>query len=1250
MKPLDPLGLPLTGVHLIEASAGTGKTYTITTLFLRLLLERQLTLEQIVVVTFTKAATAELSHRIRARLREALNALDDDTAAAARLDPTLSEILARSPNRAVARRRLLSSLQQMDEASVFTIHGFCQRMLLEYAFESKVSFDVDLVTDQRPLIQQIVQDFWAKEVTVLDEARVRFLQKTNTGLADFVSLAFAAIQWPDMPLVEEPAELDTAVALERYLMTKSQAQAIWQRAGGEVRQLLLGSTALNRRSYKPETLERWFDDLDELFRSDGPSLHNFCDAVQRLSRSTLADATNSGRPTPEHKFFEACEWLCAAHAQAAGAFENWLTHFKGRLVAYARTEARRRKLEGRLVSFDDLLLKMSEALQGPHGDVLAKRIRKKYPAALIDEFQDTDPIQYAVFSRIYGKQQSSLFLIGDPKQAIYAFRGADIFAYLKAANDAGANAWTLSTNYRSDKSLVRALNTLFQRPWRPFLLDGIGYVEVAPRPGATDSLHQPGVPDAERRLEILFLERAKLGIGQRAISRRFSDTSLPDWVAADIARLLASGACIDGRPIRPNDIAILTRTNQQAHDMGHALRRLRIPSALVGDTSVFDTREAEEMRLLLRAMADPQSGGALRSALSTPSMGVSAAELAELANNEEAWERWVDGFRRLHELWETRGFVHAMQTLMREREVSARALALLDGERRMTNLRHLTELLHQAESDQHLGVSGLSSWFDEVVFNPAAREGLAPDTLQIRLESDDHAVRLTTMHKSKGLEYPIVYCPHLWRDASLFKQEAKHLKVHDEGGTHQLRLDLRPVEAKATALAAAQREALAENLRLAYVALTRAKHRTVVVWGAFGHAEDSPLGYLLYQPAEELGGLSETPAGRIAHMSDAELRRFLVELELASEGAIGVRPLEPEPAPEYVRESAAPEHLAARPLTRLIDRSQRTTSFSQLTQYHDRETLVASLGKDVDDVAAHDAPSPPDPIGAAITLAEFPKGARTGELLHGILEHADFCARASLREHVTLELQRYGLATEEWGDLVFEALSNVLDTQLPGADDLRLAKVRSRQRVSEMEFTLPLRVGPRERAHAREPGTLLSAARLAAVFERHAQGLGAAYLERVRSLGFTPLSGFLRGFIDLVFEHEGKFFVVDFKSNHLGGHASDYAPALLRAPMAEHHYYLQYHLYVTALHRHLGARRPGYDYDRDFGGVHYLFLRGMAPQHPPGTGVFFDRPARALIEALSQLFEGDSDSDARVVPPTSAAVSRKALSVPGGLV
>lgn len=1217
MKPLRPLELPLEGVQLIEASAGTGKTYTITSLFLRLLLEREFTVDQIVVVTFTKAATAELRARVRRRVRDALLALEEPKLA----DDTLTSLFWRCPSREAIRKRLTRALQQMDEASIFTIHGFCQRMLLEYAFESKLRFDVDLIADQRSLIHQIVQDFWAREVCSLSEAETRFLAKETGGIKDLVSLAFAAIQWPDMPLVVESKELDTRATLEHYLMTRSQAAAIWQRSGEEVRELLLSSTALHRGSYKPETLMRWFAQLDLLFATESHSLAGFSDAAQRLSRSTLARATRSGRAPPEHKFFEACEWLNLAHTSAAHALDNWLVHFKAKLVSYAREQARLRKLEGGLLSFDDLLQQMDEALKGPRGELLAKRIRRKYPVAMIDEFQDTDPLQYAVFSRIYAKPPGALFLIGDPKQAIYAFRGADIFAYLQAAADAGKATHTLDTNYRSDQSLVRALNTLFKRPLRPFLLEGIQYIEVNARPGATDALEQPDIAPHERQLEILFVERAKATGSERPISKKWADRQLPDWVAADIARLLHSGSTILGRPVRPSDIAVLTRTNAQAHDMGRALGKLRIPSALVGDTSVFDAAEAEEMRLLMRAMAQPTSGGALRSALSTPSMGVDAHELATLAEDEQAWERWVDDFRKFRELWEQRGFVHAIQTLLRDRDVNARTLARLDGERRLTNLRHLTELINHAESEQHLGIAGLSSWFDDMIYNPAAREGLAPDTLQIRLESDDFAVHLTTMHKSKGLEYPIVYCPYLWRDASLFPQEKKHLKVHDTSDAHRLKLDLRTAESKGAALIDAEREALAENLRLLYVALTRAQHRSVVVWGAFHRAEQSPLGYLLYQAAEDLGALSETPAARIQHMTDNELRRGLELLEQTSSNAIHVRPLQPDPAPLYTRDEPAPEPFDARSLTRTIDKSRRTSSFSQLTGHHARSSLVATLGKDVDDVAPAPSTSEAPPHQPDLLLGEFPKGARAGELLHSILEHSDFTDEASLAEQVPIALERYGVPTAEWEPIVARALGAVLDTPLDPAQKLRLRDVSLRQRVSEMEFTLPVRV---RRGRGTAPPPCLTPEVLARVFEEHAAEVGTGYGESVRQLGFAGLAGFLRGFIDLVFEYNGKFYVVDYKSNHLGMQAADYARKHLGAHMADHHYHLQYHLYAAAVHRYLRARRAGYDYEEHFGGVYYLFLRGMAPAHPPGTGVFDGRPSRAMVEALSALFDGEA--------------------------
>ncbi len=1224
MKPLDPIELPLKGVQLIEASAGTGKTYTITTLFLRLLLERKLPVQEVVVVTFTKAATAELRARVRKRLREALHAFETgDTG-----DTALARLVERSTDRQADNKRLLEALQALDEASIFTIHGFCQRMLLEYAFESKLRFDIDLIGDQRSLIHQIVQDFWASEVSALGEAEVRFLQSERFDLKEMASLAFTAIQWPDMPLVDATGSFDCSATLERYLMLRGQAALLWRRTRGEVSELLLATTALNRRSYKPDALARWFDQLETLFSSESPSLLHYPQAVSRLSRSTLSDATKSGNATPEHRFFELCEWLEAAHQKAQEAFQGWLVEFKARLVSFARNQAKERKLERGLLSFDDLLQQMASALTGTRGEALARQIQKSYPAAMIDEFQDTDPIQYSVFARIFGKNNGSLFLIGDPKQAIYGFRGADIFAYLQAVADAGENTWTLDTNYRSDTSLVRALNALFTRPSQPFLLDGISYSEVKPRPDARDALRAPkSAAYAARPLEILFVERNKVGKSQRPIGRRWADDELQHWVAGDIARLLDSGTTLHGRPLKPSDIAVLTRTNVQAHQVGHALRALGIPSALVGDTSVFDSPEALEMRLILRAMSEPTNAGALRSALSTPSLGASAAELAELAESEQAWEAWVEAFRDLHELWERRGVIHALGSLLRRERVAARTLTLLDGERRLTNLRHLQELLHHAESELHLGMTGLSSWFDDVVYNPVAREGMAPDTQQIRLESDDFAVQLTTMHKSKGLEYPIVYCPYLWRDANLFPQETKHLKFHDQADQHKLKLDLRAADAKRSELAGAQREALAENLRLLYVAVTRAKHKTVLVWGAFSRAGESPLGYLLYQSPEPFGALSETPASRIAHMSDLQLIGELEQLEARSTSAITLRLLDGAPAPAYLRDADSAAPLAARTFTRQVDAAPRIGSFSQLTRVAHSTGHAAHVGKDLDEIPGAEAPieSVRDPR-QQVLLSDFPRGARVGELLHSILEHSDFTDTESLRACTEQELSRHGLSTSEWTEPLTRALSEVLATPLPPSDGLTLALLTNGQRANEMEFTLPVRP-PQAKALGATPPPV-TAKRLAAVFAQYGAGFSDRYLARLELLGFAPLRGFLRGFIDLVFEHGGRYFVVDYKSNHLGSHADEYSPAKLEATLEQHHYYLQYHLYVTALHRYLAARLADYAYERHFGGVYYLFLRGMSPRHPTRTGIHWARPSEALIQGLSDVFEGSSEVDA----------------------
>ncbi len=1195
MKTLDPLRVALEGTDLIEASAGTGKTYTITTLVLRLLLERRLPIEKILVVTFTNAATAELRDRVRRRIREAAEAFEACERGHTVDDEVLAGLVAASPDPAASHGLLLEALAGVDEAAISTIHGFCQRVLAEHAFEGNVRFDLELVQDETPLVTELTEDFWGSRLSVASEARLRFLAASRVTLDALRRLAWLAVKWPAMPVVPPAPQADPDGAVAAYVAARARALEVWERERDRIEALL---ARLDGRKYR--WTHKWCGELDQVLREERAVV----DSYKMLDRFTpgLVHAAAKGEP-PQHEFFELCEALLEARALAERELSAWLRSLQHELVDYARSELARRKLERGVQSFDDLLHGLDSALDGPHGDELALRIRARFPAALIDEFQDTDPLQYRIFRKLYSAPGCSLFLIGDPKQAIYAFRGADVFAYLGAARDVGERVHTLGTNFRSDPGLIRAINAVFSQAPSPFLLEGMEFSPVGPRQGARD-LMAPG-------LSVLFVPReGRTGQQTDMIVGAWHERELPRLVAREIARLLAGRPELDGRPLGPGNVAVLTRSNAQARDIQNALGALRIPAVLHGDSSVLDSTEAEELGHVLAAMADPADAARLRAALTTHLFGLSAEALFRLSEREQELERWIGRFFAWHEEWERSGFVQAMHRLMRDAGVGARLLALVDGERRLTNVLHLVELLHRAAISGHLGIAGLVAWFDEVRADEDARRGLAPDSAQIRLESDAAAVQLTTMHKSKGLEYPVVYCPYLWSSTELRPAAKQYLTFHDPDDELRYKLDLRPASEKDERIKQANLEALAEGLRLAYVALTRAKHRAVVVWGAFNGGENCPLAWLLHQPAD--AGPYHS-AKQLVHLGDdRQLRADLARLVEAGQGSIEVVELDESPTPVYEPAGLEAAGLVARRATRTLDRGYRNSSFSALAASADAPLPVpAAEGRDRDElVVAGALPRPAPSAGEKVRLADFPRGAKPGELLHSILEHLDFQSRdeAAIAALVEGQLARHGFDNARWSKLLVEGLLAVVETPLGAGMALR--EVAPGARSAEMEFVFPV---------AEPPSARLSARALADELARHGSALPPGYVERVAGLGFAPLSGFLRGFIDLVFEHDGRFYLVDYKSNHLGDHTGDYGPGRLVEAMAHHHYYLQYHLYVVALHRHLRLRLCDYDYDRHFGGVRYLFLRGMSPAHPPGCGVFTDRPPRELVEGLSAL-------------------------------
>ncbi len=1228
MRPFDPLETRLGGTNLIEASAGTGKTYAIATLFLRLMIERGLAADQILVVTFTEAAAAELRDRVRARLRAALQTYRRGQPPDP--DPVLEELVARRSAQGHAetdRERLALSLRSFDEAPISTIHGFCNRVLHDSAFESGVAFETELVIDDRPLIEQTVRDFWARELYGADPRFVRHLHRDNISPDRLMSLARLALGHPDAPVIPERTEAGQAPVAEGYVEAFGQAREIWWRDRDAITELLQGFEHLHKAKYRRDDMPKWFLAMDAFLRDEEPGTELGCVGFEKFLPNNLESATSvrhtrAGGQPPQHPFFDACAAIDRARRPLEEDHRAREVELKRRLIRHLRREVPRRKVAAGVQSFDDLLQRLDRALRGRAGKRLAESVRRRYQAALIDEFQDTDPIQYRIFRTIYSGTRQPLFLIGDPKQAIYGFRGADVFTYLRAARAAGERRFTMDTNWRSDPALIEAAQRLFEVR-RPFLVEDIGFPRVKPRPGAEARLYRGGTPLPAFELKVQPREGTQ--VRNKQIQGDWAERHVPARIAADISRLLAEGATLRGpegeRPLHAGDIAVLVRKNDQAIKVQRQLRQLGIPGVVYGDATVFETPEAEELYRILSAVAEPTRSALLRAAITTELFGVSANTLETMqVDDDTPWNAWVDDFRRWHEQWVERGFVQMFRAMLAQRGTQRRMLAMLDGERRMTNLLHLAELLHTAATAEHLGPAGLLRWFQQ-----QRRAGATMiEAVKLRLERDDRAVQLITIHRSKGLEYPIVYCPYLWDGSTLWADEEENLLFHDPEDNQRLKIDVRrkPRNRKERDadphIALARRERAAENLRLLYVAITRARHRCVVVWGAFYRSHRSPLGYLLGSPLldERWPWDPEQIASKLKEQTDEQLMTWLPE---RGGGAWTISRLDEGEAIPYRPPPAPAVELAARRPQLAIDRTRRTASFT--TMIADRERPQAGAeGRDHDEQAEPEAGAGAKPSGEGrIRLADFPRGAKAGNFFHDVLENLDFGGSARDRRALVADkLATYGYSEADWLGRVDTALAEFIETPLDrGSGPLCLAAVAEDRRRNELEFILPAAGGEQGDAMA------ITRERLSALLRAHPEGLPPGYPALVDRLGFSPLRGFLKGFIDLVFEHEGRWYLVDYKTNHLGDDLAAYAPDHLLATMAEGHYVLQYHLYTLAFLRHLRRHVPDFDYERDFGGVYYLFARGMTRRAGPTRGVFFDRPPPARLQALSALFDGE---------------------------
>ncbi|MCD8522803.1 MAG: exodeoxyribonuclease V subunit beta [Saccharospirillaceae bacterium] len=1205
MKTLSIPDFPLYGQSLIEASAGTGKTFTITGLYNRLILGHgrdngaRLGCDQILVVTFTRAATEELRGRIRQRLRDTLEdllSLENGQPIDAQQLQYLQQLAAaqngndqngNDQNRNVwhsdidslckqLKPWLQSNLALMDEAAIYTIHGFCQRMLKQFAFDSGVVFNAELVLDSDRYLQQACEDIWRQQAYALDEQPSRYLISRYSGPDDVLAKVKARINRPDMTVIPAMSADGLASVWATAEAAFMAAKSAWSQISIADAVQLIADSGLDKKSYSKRHAPAWVAEASEYFsgRFYMPAPKN----LYRMTPTGMADRLKDGGELPQHAAFEATEAVLQAVKQLTLLMEAaWMDAIKARYFELLEKAG--------ALTPDDLLRLLVNALRAEQGGLLASQIRRLYPLAMIDEFQDTDPQQYEIFNRIYpplsetdnalatlvGQERQAekhgLIMIGDPKQAIYGFRGADIFTYMKARRQlADERRFTLEKNWRSHTRLVAGVNRLFAGHKSPFVFDDdIQFVNVS----------AAGKPDS-RPLRVAGEEQTPLQLWHdgEEYSRARAQLRVAAQCAEKIAALMHGDATLGDAPVQARDIAVLVRSRKQAGLIREALSARQIGSVFLTRDSVYDSLEARDVFAWLQAVAHPTDERALRTAMATETQGLTAAQLDALLNDEQAWEHALAQNHAYHQLWQRRGVMAALMQWLEEEGRAQRLRAQPDGERRITNLMHLGELL-QGAARRLRGHEALLRWFGEHIFS----ENRNDDEAQLRLESDANLVTIVTIHKSKGLEYPLVFLPFLWDDSYLPNPKSDTQYFSEKDG---MVLNLEPDE---DAKALAQRDSLAESLRLLYVAVTRA------VQGCFIWLADAVDGKTRQ---EKKSRIAQTALG---YLLAVENDPDWAGLKQSASAECFITDLPHWPVDEWRRHAVIHEQPQAAVCRAHRWDSWRVSSYSQLTaddhsgqSAHDEVLIMDESHEQTDrdeSVAgligaaplSETSPQEFDPAAPALTFA---KGANAGTCLHAIFEHWDFVDADALLSITERELSHYGLALS--GDDVggwekqkhitdvADWLQAVVNSPLMTAqgDIFTLADIGRDDRLDEMEFYLPV--------HA------LQAAEINRLLTDPAKN---------GRFHFDTLSGYLKGFIDLIFCYQGRYYVADYKSNHLGFSLRDYTPAALNLAMADHQYDLQAWLYTVALDQLLRSRLPQYDPVQHLGGVFYFWLRGM---------------------------------------------------------
>lgn len=1142
MSPLQVFDLKFSGHHIVEAAAGTGKTYSITSLYVRALVEKQLLPSQILVLTFTNDATAELKFRLRQRIQALIKHIETGKS---------EEEFIVQYSKQISQEQFLhlkKCLYYFDEAAISTIHGFCQRILSEYHVEFNVSSNFILETDIVPLKREAVDEFW-------DEFFFRSNPSTEykKWLSTQLNLEFQSpdkllttleplITNQDIRIDSEPVSFDNFEELFDSTNELFKQIRIYYEAEKDSFFQFYDSEALKGTYYRNK--QKILSDFEDwLYQNNqSPSVY---DKLHLFGVNVSTTYTKKDYEAPKLALFD----IVQQYIDTRNQLSNIEYVFKRIAAQEIRKNIEKTKKSRGLVGYKDLLVLVNNGLS--KSKEICSKLAKRFPIAFIDEFQDTDHLQYSIFNSIYfNKNISCLIMIGDPKQAIYRFRGADIQTYLAAkSRTPERNKYSLSFNYRSSRALIEVVNGIFSGVVNPFKKDGIIF-EPAKFPEQRNDIHISSNTGPIAPFNLIHFENDdRLAADIRS--------EIAKSVATECVGLLQRDLKIDQKPVQANDIAILVDTHRNAELVQDTLLEYGLRSIIRSKASVFKSEESDQLFKILYAIAHPLSEGYLKSSLLTDFFDYRASDILAFDQDEERWQNHHSMFLNLNTQWGESGLKVVFRLLENELEVLKNIAQNVNPERSITNYKHLKELLLHAERNNSLSIFGLIRYFSskrkEEVYN-------APDEEVIRLESDDDLIQIVTHHASKGLEYNIVFCPFLWN----FSIKTPLIPIKSDGlsqsgfidGNSKVFLEARDEN---------KIEDEAEKVRLVYVALTRAK----------------AMCYIYYNNGIKLKGKSGFNAIDYLMANNKDFQNLIKNKVLVHSKRIEFHKLKFQSKEITLDRAFETAELNRKDLNNF----ERFYSFSSISSHHSPDINDFDFGYDYDEdlntVLTEDVQD--------IDIFSLPKGKNTGNLVHAIFERIDFTDPSTIEAVVEEQMQNVGYDTK-WRSCIIGLVNSVLSHFL--VEDVTLSKIKNSDRLVEMEFNFPI--------------NNLDANKL---FDT----IGLA-----NNSNTSIIKGFMKGFVDLIFRKDGRYYILDYKSNHLGDSYSSYKREELTHEMRNSNYILQYHIYLIAFLRFIKIRKPDFDYEREFGGVIYLFLRGVNADEAE-SGVYFHRPDLEVIHRFDEL-------------------------------